>query len=351
MLQRRRRRLRDAGLPVLQCSLAAGVAFLLAREVLGHPLPFFAPIACVLVLGVSVSNRLRRSVELAVGVSLGVAVGDLIVVVIGTGWWQISVVVGLALLIALLFDAGVLLLNQAAVSAVLVATLQPPGTEGSFSRWTDTLVGCAVGLLVAAFLPSHPLTGVRRDLDALLDELRAALDGVADALEAADLAGADRVLDRARATQGRVDAASAAVTGGFEITAIAPLRRRHRGELARLRDVVGPIDLALRNTRVLVRRARTAIDDGEACDPALVVALRALARAVDELRRELATGEATDGARCRILDAAACAPAAGGGYSAEVVLAQLRSVVVDLVVASGVPRDEARDAAGRARGG
>lgn len=349
MLRRRRRRLRDAGLPVLQCAIAAGVAFLLAREVLGHPLPFFAPIACVLVLGISQSNRLRRSVELAVGVSLGVAVGDLIVAVIGTGWWQISVVVALALLIALMFDAGVLLLNQAAVSAVLVATLQPPGTAGAFSRWGDTLVGCAVGLLVAAFLPSHPLTGARRGIDALLEELEVALHGIADALDAGDLAAADRVLDRVRATQSRVDAVSAAVEGGFEITTIAPLRRRHRGELARLRDVVGPVDLALRNTRVLVRRGRSAIEEGEDVAPALVVALRSSGDAVAELRRALRAGEATDGARCRVLDAAAAAPDAGGGYSAEVVLAQLRSVVVDLVVASGTARDEAREIAARAR--
>lgn len=337
----RARRLRDSGLPVLQCALAAGVAYLVARDVVGHPLPFFAPIACVLVLGVSLTNRLRRSVELAAGVSVGVAVGDLIVVLIGPGWWQISVVVGLTLLAALLFDVGALLLNQAAVSAVLVATLQPPGTTAAFSRWIDTLIGAAIGLATAATLPSHPLTRARRGLAALLTELEAVLVGTADALDAADLEAAATVLERARATQGRVDALADAVDAGFEITAIAPMRRRHRGELARLRAAVRPVDLALRNARVLARRAHAAIREGEATDAGVVAVLRRVADDTAALRRELTAGEPTDGARSALLDTVGAVPAHGGGYSADVVIAMIRSMLVDLLTATGMDRDEA----------
>ncbi|MDD7940690.1 FUSC family protein [Actinomycetospora lutea] len=337
----RARRLRDSGLPVLQCALAAGLAYLVARDVVGHPVPFFAPIACVLVLGVSLTNRLRRSVELALGVSVGVAVGDLIVVLIGPGWWQISVVVGLALLAALLFDVGALLLNQAAVSAVLVATLQPPGTTGAFTRWIDTLIGAAIGLATAATLPSHPLTRARRGLAALLTELEEVLIGTADALRTADPEAAAAVLERARATQGRVDALADAVDAGFEITAIAPLRRRHRGELARLRVAVRAVDLALRNARVLARRGHAAIRDGEETGADVVAVLRTLAEDTATLRRELTTGESTDGARSALLDTVGAVPARGGGYSADVVIAQIRSMLVDLLTAAGMDRDEA----------
>jgi uncharacterized membrane protein YgaE (UPF0421/DUF939 family) len=345
------RRLRDSGLPVLQCALAAGLAYLVARDLVGHPVPFFAPIACVLVLGVGVTNRLRRSVELAVGVSVGVAVGDLIVALIGPGWWQISVVVGLALLAALLFDVGALLLNQAAVSAVLVATLQPPGTTAAFSRWVDTLIGAAIGLAMAATLPSHPLTRARRGLTELLEELEAVLVGTADALEARDSDAAAAVLERARATQKRVDTLVDAVDAGFEITTIAPLRRRHRGELARLRTAIRPVDLALRNARVLARRGHASVLDGEEPDPDLVLVMRRLAEAVAVLRDELTTGESTDGARSDLLDTAALVPSQGGGYSAEVVLAQLRSMLVDLLGATGMERDDAVAATARMRPG
>ena len=49
---------------------------------------------------------------------------DLLVIAIGTGAWQLAVVVGLAMVAAVLVGGGVLLVNQAAVSAVLVVTLQ-----------------------------------------------------------------------------------------------------------------------------------------------------------------------------------------------------------------------------------
>lgn len=345
----RRRRLREAAWPVVQCALAAGTAFAIARHLIGHELPFFAPIACVLVLGISLTNRLRRSVELAVGVSVGVGVGDGIVLVIGSGWWQIAVIVALALLVGLLFDVGALLLNQAAVSAVLVATLQPPGTSAAFSRWIDTLVGAALGLLVAAVLPSNPLTGARRTVETLLRELADALGGAAESLESSDPATGQRVLERIRASQRAVDAFDTAVDAGYEITVIAPGRRRHRGELSRLRAATGPLDLAVRNARVLVRRAVSAETDGEVVTPRVVPVLRALANAVGLLRVDLAGGHRTDAAELAVLDVAARIPRSGGGFSADVVLAQLRSIVTDLLCATGMNRDEARAAASATR--
>jgi uncharacterized membrane protein YgaE (UPF0421/DUF939 family) len=235
------------------------------------------------------------------------------------------------------------------VSAVLVATLTPPGSEAAFSRWIDTLVGATIGLAMAATLPSNPLTGARRGLMALLDELEAVLTGAADALEADDASAAAAVLERARATQGRVDALSTAVDAGFEITTIAPLRRRHRGELGRLRAAVGPIDLALRNARVLARRVQASILDDERPPPTLTKLIRRLGADVAVLRAELTAGESTDGARAALLDTAATVPADGGGYSAGVVLAQVRSMLVDLLGATGMSRDEAVEATSQAR--
>ncbi|GLZ51161.1 FUSC family protein [Actinomycetospora sp. NBRC 106378] len=348
-LDTRRRRLRESAWPVLQCALAAGAAYAIAQQVFGHPVPFFAPIACVLVLGISLTNRLRRSVELAVGVSVGVGVGDAIVLVIGSGWWQIAVVVALALLAALLFDVGALLLNQAAVSAVLVATLQPPGTSAGISRWVDTLIGAALGLLVAAILPSNPLTAARRTVDALLAELTEALRGAAESLEAADPETGNRVLERIRASQRAVDAFDSAVDAGLEITAIAPGRRRHRGELSRLRAATGPLDLAVRNARVLVRRAVSAETDGETVGPDVAPVLRELADAVDLLRIDLAGGHRVDGAESAVLDVAARLPRTGGGFSADVVVAQMRSIVTDLLCATGMDREAARSAASASR--
>ena len=347
----RGRRLRDAALPIAQCALAAGGAYAVARYVAGHPVPFFAPIACVLVLGISLTNRLRRSVELAAGVTVGVAVGDAIVLAIGSGWWQLAVVVALTLTVALLFDVGALLLNQAAVSAVLVATLQPPGSSAAFSRWIDTLIGAGIGLAVAAALPSNPLTGARRGVDALLTELEAALVGAAECLETGDADRGETILARVRRTQGAVEALGTAVDAGYEVTTIAPGRRRHRGELARLRAATGPIDLAVRNARVLVRRVVLAVTEEETVDEALPGLLRELGAAVGVLREALRTGTAPDEADDSLLEVAARVPRSGGGFSADVVVAQVRSVLTDLLTAGGMDRDAARAAASATRHG
>ena len=226
------KRLRASALPIVQCGLAAGLAWLVASDVFGHERPFFAPIAAVISLGVSLANRLRRAVELIVGVSLGVLVGDLIVSVIGSGWWQIALVVTLAVAAAVFADGGTLLVNQAGASAVLIATLLPPGQVGGLDRCVDALIGGVLGVLVAAVIPSDPVAPVRRTSRALLDELAAVLRGTADALRDRDADAALAALQRARRTQPLIDSLRGALHGGREVTTVSPLHRRRRRVLA-----------------------------------------------------------------------------------------------------------------------
>src|SRR5215469_5330071 len=75
----RLRRLRGGALLAAQAGVAAALAWLVAHDLIGHPRPFFAPIAAVVVLNVSVGQRLRRAIELVVGVALGILVGDVLI--------------------------------------------------------------------------------------------------------------------------------------------------------------------------------------------------------------------------------------------------------------------------------
>ncbi len=106
--------------------MAASVAYFLAVIVLGHERPFFAPVAAVICLGVALEQRWRRAAELVFGVAVALMVADLLVLVIGTGAARIGAVVLLAMTAAVFFGARPLLVNQAAISAVLVVVLQPP---------------------------------------------------------------------------------------------------------------------------------------------------------------------------------------------------------------------------------
>ena len=344
------RRLRASALPIVQCGVAAGLAWLVASDVFGHERPFFAPIAAVISLGVSLANRLRRAVELIVGVSLGVLVGDLIVSVIGSGWWQIALVVTLAVAAAVFADGGTLLVNQAGASAVLVATLLPPGQTGGVDRCVDALIGGLLGVAVAALIPSDPVAPVRRTSRALLVELAAVLRGVAGALRDRDAGAALAALQRARRTQPLIDSLRGDLHGGREVTAVSPLHRRRRRVMADYAELAERADYAMRNTRVVARRAYAALLDGEPAVPDLPDVLAELACAVDRLTTELNREGDLTRARAAIVDVVTHAKvmsddaAALLGASEQVLVAQIRSIALDLLQATGLSRAEAQAA-------
>ena len=70
-------RLRSRAFLLVQCAVAAGVAWWLAADVIGHVSPFFAPVVAVVCLGMSYGQRQRRVLEVAIGVAVGVFVAYL----------------------------------------------------------------------------------------------------------------------------------------------------------------------------------------------------------------------------------------------------------------------------------
>ena len=347
-LRRGTHRLRASAIPITQCAVAAGLSWFVAHDLIGHQRPFFAPIAAVISLGVSLGNRLRRVVELVLGVSLGVLVGDLLISAIGSGAWQIVLVVGLAMAIAVFADGATLLVGQAASSAVLVATLLPPGQQGGIDRCIDALIGGAVGVLVVAVLPTDPVGPVRRQARALLDELATVLDLVGDALRNRDSGAAGAALERARASQPLIDELRAALRAGQEVTAVSPLHRRRRRVLGRFAELAERADYAMRNARVLGRRVYVALENDEPVTPELPDLLGELSSAVRALTDQLGREGDRERAREPVLDvvrhSAALSGEWTGGPSEQVIVAQLRSIALDLLQATGMTRAEAREA-------
>lgn len=338
-------RLRVSALPIVQCALAAGLAWWVAFELLGHQRPFFAPIAAVVSLGVSLGARLRRSVELVVGVSVGIGVGDLLISGIGTGTWQIVLVVALAMITAVVLDGGPIIAMQAAGSAVLVATLIPPGNSAGFERMIDALVGGLMGVAVVALVPTHPVLRARREAAEILRVVRDVLRKCADGLIEQNPQPIVDALKMARQTQGQIDAFRSNLQGGKEISKISPLYWNSQKRLERLDATADPLDNAVRNIRVLVRRALTLVRDDEILDPRLVDEVEKLSHAAEVLRQMMLAdpGEEPDQAEAaRVLRTVAAGArlelVEGGGLSANVVLAQLRSTIVDLLQVAGLQR-------------
>lgn len=323
-----------------QTGVAAALAWLVATDLFHHQQAFFAPIAAVVTLAVSVGQRLRRAVELVLGVALGIAVGDLLIYWIGTGAWQIGLAVILAIVAAIFLGGGAPLVTQAASSAVLVATLAPPSTGVYYTRFLDALIGGVLGLLVMALLlPLNPLTVVVRAANPKLDVLAGGLAETAVALREGAQDRAQAALDRLRGAEAELRRLTDAIAAGRETVTLAPVRWRARAPLAQYVDAAEHLARALRNSRVLVRRAVTLIKDDERVPGPLAQAVADLAEAVRRLRRELADGAEPVGARERALravDAAARAYADGVGFSGSVIVAQVRSTATDLLRASGL---------------
>ena len=332
---------------VVQTALAAGLAWLLAHDAIGHARPFFAPVSAIIVLGVTAGRHARRAVELAAGVSLGILVADLIVHGIGTGALTIALVIALAMTAAILLGGEVLVVSQAATSAALVATLAGP-SHVSFARAVDAAVGGAVALVVSLVVfPIDPVRLVRRAAQPLLDELAAVLGALAAALQDRDRDGVIDALVRARRLDEAMGRFRNAATVASEIATYAPLRRSSRPAVGRYATAARHLDHAHRNVRVLARDALRAVELDAAIPPEAIRALRELAAAVRAIAPSLDDPARADRARERTIRAAAAAMLGlerTANLSMSAIVAQIRSTATDLLRGLGMDGDEARQA-------
>ncbi|WP_407938007.1 FUSC family protein [Micromonospora rifamycinica] len=339
----------------VQAGLAAALAWIVSHHLLGNPQPVFAPISAVGTLAASVGQRLRRTVELIVGVAVGVFLGDVLIYFLGTGGWQLGLVVTAAILLTTFFGASVAVVIQAAATAVLIVTLSPSTDDLELPRFVDAFVGGGIALLVTAILlPLNPLRVINRAARPALDLLAGQLDACAQALRERDRAAAQRALDRLRENKEELATLAEAIEGAKETSTLSPARWHRRSELTHYAEAAEPIDRAMRNSGTLIRRSVTMIEDGEAVPEPMPDAVAHLAEAVRLLRHEFAAGEEPEQARERSLRAVSEAGRAydqGVGFSGSVVVAQVRTTASDLLVASGIDQEEANRLIRQAFGG
>jgi uncharacterized membrane protein YgaE (UPF0421/DUF939 family) len=338
-------RTRSKSWQIGQCAIAAGVAYFIASEVLGHQTPFFAPIAAVVSLGTSYGQRLRRVAEVTLGVAIGVFVADMLTLGLGSGWWQLILIVALAMTAAFLLDGGQLFVTQAAVQSIVVSTLLPDPDQG-FVRWTDALVGGAVALVAATVVPAAPLRRPREQAALVLDKVSALLRAASEVMVDGEVEPALDLLADARATDALIRELQVAADEGLAVVASSPFRVRHRPGVRRMAELVDPLDRALRSTRVMVRHVAVAAYHRRPIPAAYAAIAADLADAVDEVAAELRANRMAVAAQPALL---AVGHATGqvertAVLSAEVVLAQLRGVIADLLLLTGMDSLEASDA-------
>ena len=248
---------------------------------------------------------------------------------------------------ALLFGAGQILVNQAAVSGVLLATLGTPGHTSSFTRFFSALIGGAVAVIVGPLLFARdPLETVGREAERALDALAGVLEEIAAALRDGDPDHAHEALEAARDTE--VADFEDAVLAAREALRLTPPRRRELPHLAVYEDAVQQVDDAIRNTRVLARARRRR--PSAACPATPELSRRCAAgRAVRALGDHLREPEADSGARELARQAAVDATAVldrRQDLSANVIVGQVRATAGDLLRGTGLDTTEMRVALG-----
>ncbi len=222
-------------------AVAAGLAWLLAQHLFGHPKPLFAAISAIVCLSPGLPSHFRQALGLLVGVAIGIIVGEFGLLIPDTlPLLRLAFVSFVAIVVAGLLGLPPVVPIQAGVSAILVLALGP-ATAGSV-RMLDVAVGAALGLFFSQILltpnPVRIIDDAARDL---LSALARGLDDCAEAVRRLDhkrAEGAVRRLSKAHdnlvALSAGIDAARSAARWSLrgllaarEVSEIAKCYDRH----------------------------------------------------------------------------------------------------------------------------
>jgi uncharacterized membrane protein YgaE (UPF0421/DUF939 family) len=342
-------RLRAGWRPVVEGTVAATVAWLIATRLLGHPQPFFAPAAALIVLGQARGQRMLRAVEVVLGVAGGVLVADVVAQALGPHTTlTIFTIVLVTLTFAVAIGASTVVLVQMTVSALYVAVVTPTTSSVVPFRFVDALVGGAVALLANQLARArNPLVELAAEARSIFEEVAGVMDDAAAALAAQDETAARVALGRARGADTLVERLRTAVRAAREALWIDVHRRRRLTRVVTVEEATAPLDYLVRNTRVLARAAvglcRLPIEP----PPLLVTCLRSLAAAVREVERAMVadlTGDegaaqrhAEEGERLALeaLRTARQLLTPGAALPVVMIVGQLRASTIDLLRVAG----------------
>lgn len=274
----------------LLITVCAVGAYFFSENVLGHQGPLFAATSAIIALGFSRDPRLRRVLEVGLGCTIGIALGDILLRWLGSGIWQAALVVFLSILLARFLDSGAIFTTQLALQSLLVVLLPLPA-GGPFTRSIDAVIGGCFALAATLLVPRDPRREPRDELKIMLGELSMVLRECASALSYNDSTTAWHALVRARSQQPRIDAMRHGLHGSVEIAKFSPLYRRHLDEVESLARTMERVDYAMRSSRVLARRLASTINNAALSDAGTVHLADVLsdsAAAVDELAAALA---------------------------------------------------------------
>lgn len=338
------RRATDALPPALQITVAAVASYSISHYLLGHPAPFVAVAVTITTLGLTRDARPRKVVDAALGVTIGIALSELMVLVIGKGVWQVAIVLFVTLVVARAFSPNPGFAIAAAVQSAIVVIVPGP-VDAVFTRSIDAIVAGVIALLATALIPRDPRRVAARDARTLFSVFHESLAGTVEALSQGISPPAELALERLRRTQTLIDNWRASLDTAVGVARISPWLRRYLPELLVQERVLLGADLASRHLRTIARRIAVVTEDGVP-HPELAGLMGELANAIDLLGRELDDRTLAGASRtalvdlARRLDPATMTP--DGELRETLIVVLVRPLVIDLLVATGMDANDAR---------
>jgi hypothetical protein len=328
--------------PILQGTIAATVAWVIAKQVFDHHEPFFAPIAAVIALNATVGERGLNAVRLLQGVLLGIAVGELTLALLGEGYLALALATFVAVLIARALGGVRIVLAQAAVGAILVITVG--NAEAGFDRLLDALIGIGVTLVFTQVLFSpEPVALLRRAEAAALAEMAGGLGLTASALERDDEKLAEQALGGLRDLRDDLSELARMRRASVRSARHSIVWRSRTGPAVRESENAGHLDLLGGSCLLLARTATSTRLHGRL---RMVPDIRELANTLTDLARDLGDHSTRQAAADRALSVArrlAGTEEPAESYLSAAILA-VRMVAVDIMVFAGVDPEDVVEA-------
>lgn len=330
--------------PAIQITLGALLAYSVAHFGLQHVTPLLAITVCITSLGFSRDARPRRILQTAIGMVVGIAISEMAIIYLGSGVWQIALVLLVVLLSARFISASSAFAVTAAIQSMLVQILPAPA-GGVFIRTFDGLIGGAMALIVTALIPRDPRGIARTDANKLFDFFIETLQSLRLALRDTNKTLANQALKNARASQPLIDNWRMSLDSAVSISRISPFLMKHKAELRKQRLLMRAMDLATRNLRVIIRRVNFLLKD-DIARPYLADLCEQIAEAVNNLHEGISDPEDMQLAQSQLLEIIHQLDPKKFGIADQLreasVLLLLRPLLVDLLCATGMTEDAAR---------
>jgi hypothetical protein len=324
--------------PLLQSTLAAATAWMLANWLGDHPDPFFAPMAAVVALNTSRGERGANALRLLVGVVVGIVAGELAVGALGGSYGTLALATFAAMAGAVALGGARVMIAQAATGAIL--TVAVADGQAGLHRLADALVGAGVALVFTQVLFSpQPVTLLRRAEAAALADMADGLELTARALERDDDELAERAMASLRDLRDRMAELSRTRRASSRVVRHSLLWRTMSKPVVRESENAGHLDLLDGSCLLLTRTALTMSPPDRR---RLAPSVRELAGAIGDLARAPGDRPARQRAADRALDLARSAPGSPTrSQSALAAMVAIRMVATDVMVFAGVDPGQA----------